>query len=65
MKTVELYYQMLLIRRFEERLFDLFSSGEVFGTIHTYLGQEAIAVGVLNYLNKNDIVISNHRCHGH
>ena len=65
MNTIELYYQMLLIRRFEERLFDLFSTGDIFGTIHTCLGQEAIAVGVLNYLNKNDIVVSNHRCHGH
>ena len=65
MNTIELYYQMLLIRRFEERLFNLFSTGDIFGTIHTCLGQEAIAVGVLNYLNKNDIVVSNHRCHGH
>ena len=56
---------MLLIRRFEERLFKLFESGEINGTIHTYLGQEAIAVGCLNHLIKNDVVISNHRCHGH
>ena len=56
---------MLLIRRFEERLFELFADGKLNGTIHTYLGQEAIAVGVLNHLKKNDIVISNHRCHGH
>ena len=60
-----LYQQMLLIRRFEERLFELFEKGELFGTIHTYIGQEANAVGVLNYLRKNDIVVSNHRCHGH
>lgn len=56
---------MLLIRRFEERLFELFEAGELDGTIHTSLGQEAIAVGCLNHLDKNDIVISNHRCHGH
>ena len=56
---------MLLIRRFEERLLELFSLGELFGTTHTSIGQEAIAVGVLNHLNDNDIVISNHRCHGH
>ena len=56
---------MLLIRRFEERLFELFAEGELNGTIHSSLGQEAIAVGVLNHLNRNDIVISSHRCHGH
>jgi TPP-dependent pyruvate/acetoin dehydrogenase alpha subunit len=65
MKRTELYYQMLLIRRFEERLFELFENGELDGTIHTSLGQESIAVAILNHLNKNDIVISNHRCHGH
>lgn len=56
---------MLLIRRFEERLFELFATGELFGTIHTYIGQEAISVGVLNHLKRDDIVVSNHRCHGH
>lgn len=56
---------MLLIRRFEERLFDFFAEGKLNGTIHTSLGQEAIAVGVINQLQENDIVISNHRCHGH
>jgi acetoin:2,6-dichlorophenolindophenol oxidoreductase subunit alpha len=65
MDIEELYQQMLLIRRFEERLFELFSAGELSGTIHTYLGQEAIAVGVLNHLRGNDMVVSNHRCHGH
>jgi TPP-dependent pyruvate/acetoin dehydrogenase alpha subunit len=64
-KLEKFHYKMLLIRRFEERLLDLFSKGELSGTTHSYIGQEAIAVGVLNNLNKNDIVISNHRCHGH
>ena len=45
---------MLLIRRFEERLFKLFESGELNGTIHTYIGQEAIAVGCLNHLIKSN-----------
>lgn len=65
MNKKELYYQMLLIRKFEENLFKLFSAGELFGTTHTYMGQEAIAVGVLNHLKKDDIVVSNHRSHGH
>lgn len=59
------FKQMYLIRKFEELLFDLFSKGEISGTIHTYLGQEAIAVGTINHLTKDDTVISNHRCHGH
>ena len=56
---------MYLIRRFEHLLLELFSRGEISGTTHTYIGQEAIAVGVINHLSKNDTVISNHRCHGH
>ncbi len=58
-------YQMLLIRRFEERVLKLFEEGILFGTAHCYIGQEANAVGVINNLNKEDIIFSNHRCHGH
>mgnify|MGYP001164950242 CR=1 FL=1 len=60
-----LYKKMLLIRKFEELLLDLFSRGKLFGTTHTYVGQEAIAVSVMAHLKKSDIVFSNHRCHGH
>ena len=56
---------MLLVRRFEERLLELFKMGDLFGTSHTCIGQEAIAVGVLNNLKDTDIVVSSHRCHGH
>ncbi|NQS98474.1 MAG: thiamine pyrophosphate-dependent dehydrogenase E1 component subunit alpha [candidate division Zixibacteria bacterium] len=59
------YRQMLLVRRFEERVLQLFTRGELFGTTHTYIGQEANAVAVLNHLEERDIVFSNHRCHGH
>lgn len=59
------YTQMLRIRRFEEQVLDLFPSGLFYGTTHTYIGQEANAVGVLHHLNQDDIVVSNHRCHGH
>mgnify|MGYP001067268373 CR=1 FL=1 len=59
------YSQMLRIRRFEEQVLDLFPSGLFYGTTHTYIGQEANAVGVLQHLKKDDIVVSNHRCHGH
>ena len=56
---------MLLVRCFEEKVLELFTRGELFGTTHTYIGQEANAVAVLNHLEERDIVFSNHRCHGH
>jgi acetoin:2,6-dichlorophenolindophenol oxidoreductase subunit alpha len=60
-----LYAQMVLIRRFEERVLELFAAGELFGTTHCYIGQEANAVGIVNHLEKRDIIFSSHRCHGH
>jgi TPP-dependent pyruvate/acetoin dehydrogenase alpha subunit len=61
-----LYGEMVLIRRLEETLLDLFSAGKLVGTTHTYIGQEADAVGVLAHLDPAlDVVFSNHRCHGH
>jgi TPP-dependent pyruvate/acetoin dehydrogenase alpha subunit len=61
-----LYQQMYLIRRTEETLLDLFSQGLLFGTVHTCIGQEAIAVGVVNAIDKSkDVIWSNHRGHGH
>ena len=60
------YEQMVTIRRFEETLLDLFSQGKLTGTTHTYIGQEADAVGVIAHLDpERDVVFSNHRCHGH
>lgn len=61
----KLYWEMLLIRKFETRLLELFTEGKLSGTTHTYVGQEAIAVSVMQNLEKKDIVFSNHRCHGH
>lgn len=43
----------------------MFSQGKLSGTIHTCIGQEVSAVGVVSALNDNDIIVSNHRCHGH
>ena len=57
--------QMLLIRRFEEKLDDLFSSGVIKGTSHLYAGQEAVAVGVCAVLRPDDLMTSTHRGHGH
>jgi TPP-dependent pyruvate/acetoin dehydrogenase alpha subunit len=62
----ELYERMRFIRRFEETLLDLFSQGKLVGTTHTYIGQEANGVGVIDHLDPEvDTVFSNHRCHGH
>lgn len=64
-KPADLYRKMLRIRYFEERVLELFPRGLFYGTTHTYIGQEANAVGVLHWLDQGDIVVSNHRCHGH
>ncbi len=65
LKHQDLYRQMLRIRRFEETVLDSFPRGLFYGTTHTYIGQEANAVGVLASMQEGDIVVSNHRCHGH
>jgi acetoin:2,6-dichlorophenolindophenol oxidoreductase subunit alpha len=63
---MELIYRTLyLIRRFEETVLAEFGRGAFYGTTHTSLGQEANAVGVLCHLLPQDVVMSNHRCHGH
>lgn len=65
LSSQEYYRQLLLIRLFEERLLELYSQGELTGTTHCYIGQEAIAVGIISHLRPEDIIFSNHRCHGH
>jgi pyruvate dehydrogenase E1 component alpha subunit len=56
---------MLTIRRFEEKVDELFASGVIKGTSHLYAGQEAVAVGACSLLDNNDLVTSTHRGHGH
>lgn len=60
-----LYRQMLLIRRFEERVQSLFLRGEVYGTTHLYSGQEAVATGFASALVDGDRVACTYRGHGH
>jgi TPP-dependent pyruvate/acetoin dehydrogenase alpha subunit len=62
---LELYREMLRIRRFEERVYTLFLEGEIPGTLHQYQGQEAVAVGVCSVLERTDWITSTHRPHGH
>jgi 2-oxoisovalerate dehydrogenase E1 component len=55
-----------LVRTVEQQLLELFAAGEVSGTTHTCIGQEMGAVALAAALDREkDIVVSNHRCHGH
>ncbi len=62
---LQLFRQMTLIRRAEEQLARSHQRGLVHGACHTYVGQEAIAVGVCAHLRPSDVVFSTHRGHGH
>ena len=62
---IHLYRQMLLIRLCEELLVKSHQRGLIPGACHTYIGQEAVAVGVCAELNEGDMVFSTHRGHGH
>ena len=61
-----MYEKMLLIRRFEERITDLAQEGgRVLGMQILATGQEAVAVGIVEALQPDDVIVSNHRSHGH
>jgi len=62
---LQMYRRMLLIRYFDEAAVDLVASGEIVGIVHTYIGEEAVAVGACAALNDDDYVTGNHRSHGH
>lgn len=64
-KQREMLRLMQTIRRFEERASDDFHAGHIYGTVHSYIGEEAIAVGVCSALERDDKIISTHRGHGH
>jgi acetoin:2,6-dichlorophenolindophenol oxidoreductase subunit alpha len=57
--------EMLLIRRFEEKVEERFRAGELPGFLHVAIGQEAVAVGVCQALEEGDVFASTHRAHGH
>lgn len=60
-----LYRKMVEIRRFEEKLYFLFSTRDMPGSMHQYNGEEAVAVGVCAHLSPSDYITSTHRGHGH
>src|SRR2546426_1342685 len=61
----EFFREMLLIRRFEEKVEERFRAGELPGFLHVAIGQEAVATGVCAALERDDVIASTHRAHGH
>ncbi|MCH2305714.1 MAG: pyruvate dehydrogenase (acetyl-transferring) E1 component subunit alpha [SAR202 cluster bacterium] len=64
-KTIKLYQDMLLLRRFEEETGRLYMEGDIRGFCHLYIGEEAIAVGSISCLSEKDYIITHYRDHGH
>ena len=59
------YRTMSRVRGFDEKVTELFEAGEIKGTAHSYVGQEAVAAGVCANLTERDFIASHHRGHGH
>ncbi|HEY4617997.1 MAG TPA: pyruvate dehydrogenase (acetyl-transferring) E1 component subunit alpha [Flavobacterium sp.] len=64
-KGLLLLYQMLLIRRFEEKAAEEYTKAKIRGFLHLYIGEEAVAVGVNQALDEDDHVLGTYREHGH
>lgn len=62
---LDLYHQMLLIRRFEEKSAEAYSMGKIGGFCHLYIGQEAVAVGAISAIRRDDYVLTSYREHAH
>jgi acetoin:2,6-dichlorophenolindophenol oxidoreductase subunit alpha len=63
--AAEFYRTMRLIRRFEERSIELVRAGDIVSGIHPCIGQEAVAAGIGGALRRDDVMLANHRGHGH
>lgn len=61
---LKLLYQMMLIRRFEEKCAEMYSKTKIRGFLHLYIGEEAVAVGIMNCLTPDDYVLCTYREHG-
>ena len=62
---MEMLRRMMRIRYFEERVLELAANGEILGAAHSYIGEEAVAVGACLALRDDDYITGNHRSHGH
>ncbi len=62
---IDIYHQMLLCRRFEEKAAEAYSAGKIGGFCHLYIGQEAVAIGAISAIRKDDYVLTSYREHAH
>jgi len=63
-ELIEIYRQMLLIRHFEEQSAAVYVAGKIGGFCHLYIGQEAVGVGAISAIRKDDYVLASYREHG-
>ena len=63
--ALHLLRELIRIRRFEERCVELYSAAAIRGFMHLYIGEEAVAVGVMQALTADDAVVATYREHGH
>ena len=64
-RLLDIYRQMLLVRRFEEKVGQMYGMGLIGGFCHLYIGQEAVVVGMHHATRPGDAFIASYRCHGH
>ena len=64
-QALALLHEMLRIRRFEEKAAELYSAGKIHGSLHLYIGEEAIAAGAIPMLRPDDAIVTTYREHGH
>ncbi|MGK0456717.1 MAG: pyruvate dehydrogenase E1 component alpha subunit [Zhongshania aliphaticivorans] len=64
-EKLDLYRMIVGIRRFEERSLRAYNQGKIGGFLHLYIGQEAIATGIVSLMEENDHIITAYRDHGH
>jgi pyruvate dehydrogenase E1 component alpha subunit len=62
---LRLFHEMLRIRRFEEKCAEVYSAGKIRGFLHLYIGEEAVAVGAMQALGREDAIVATYREHGH
>jgi pyruvate dehydrogenase E1 component subunit alpha len=62
---INIYHQMLLCRRFEEKSAEIYSAGKIGGFCHLYIGQEAVAIGAISAIRKDDYALTSYREHAH
>lgn len=62
---LHLLFQMMRIRRFEEKSAEMYTKGKIRGFLHLYIGEEAVAAGIMDGLGPEDNILATYREHGH